>query len=155
MGVSFIHKCVACGAHQSTPHGVILHTVCVDAVIYISRKKTSIPFATTCWQSECQEGESKIQLPGRMYTVHTLAAKYMLKSKYMLNMLDTAPNTTPQGTVNTSGTIKTFHNHNTLNTLHTRPRPPYTTWSKWRHHHLSMEDVAGARRGLWHAQRCP
>ena len=35
------------------------------------------------------------------------------------------------------------------------PRRPCTTWSKWRQHHLSMEDVAGAWRGLWHAQRRP
>ena len=54
----------------------------------------------------------------------------------------------------------TIYNHNTLNTLHTVsiPRPPCrpcTTWSKWRQHHLSMEDVAGAWWGFWHAQRRP
>lgn len=64
--ISFILKGVACGAHQSAPHGV----------------NTS--------------------------QMHAEYAGY-------------STNTTPQGTVNTSVTVKTFHNHNTLKTLHIHP----------------------------------
>ena len=51
-------------------------------------------------------------------------------------------NTTPQGTVNTSGTVKTFHNHNMLNTLHIHP--PSTLQAL---HHLIQVAAASSEHG--------